>query len=76
MVKVKGKDSVFKTATERQLVTYKRVPINLPADFSTETFQTKKKLSQNSYHKTCFSSDEKRGPTTKTNLPSRVIIYN
>ena len=42
MPKVKDKERVLKAARERQRVTYKGVPIRLSADFSKETFQTRR----------------------------------
>ena len=39
MVKVKDKDRMLKVAREKQRVSYKRTPIRLSADFSTETLQ-------------------------------------
>ena len=40
MGKLKDKERIIKAMGDRQLVTYKEAPINLSADFSTETFQT------------------------------------
>ena len=37
MPKVKDKERIFKTAREKQRVTYKGVPIRLSADFSKDT---------------------------------------
>ena len=39
MPKVKDKDRILKAAREKQLVTYRGVPIRLSADFSKETLQ-------------------------------------
>ena len=39
MPKVKDKERILKAARENKLVTYKRVPIRLSADFSKETLQ-------------------------------------
>ena len=41
MPKVKDKERILKTAREKQLVTYRGVPIRLSADFSKETLQAK-----------------------------------
>ena len=41
MPKVKDKERLSKAAREKQLVTYKEVPIRLSADFSTETLQVR-----------------------------------
>ena len=37
MTKIKDKESILKAAREKQIVTYKGVPIRLSADFSKET---------------------------------------
>ena len=39
MPKVKDKEKILKAAREKQLVTYRRVPLRLSADFSKETLQ-------------------------------------
>ena len=40
--KVKDKERILKAAREKETVTYKRVPIRLPADFSRETLQARR----------------------------------
>ena len=42
MPKVKDKKRTLKAAREKQLVTYREVPIRLSADFSKETLQAKR----------------------------------
>ena len=42
MPKVKDKERILKAAREKQLVTYRGVPIRMSADFSEETVQTRK----------------------------------
>ena len=42
MPKVKDKERILEAAREKQLVTYKVVPIRLSADFSKETLQARK----------------------------------
>ena len=42
MTKVKDKERIFKAARENQLVTYRRIPIRLSADFSKETLQARR----------------------------------
>ena len=37
--KIKQKERILEAAREKEIVTYKRVPIRLSADFSKETFQ-------------------------------------
>ena len=42
MVKVKDKETILKAAIEKQLVTYKKNPIRLSANFSAETLQSRR----------------------------------
>ena len=42
MPKVKDKERILKAAREKQLVTYRGVPIRLSVDFSTETLQARR----------------------------------
>ena len=42
MPKVKDKERILKAAREKQLVTYRGVPMTLSADFSKETFQVRR----------------------------------
>ena len=42
MAKFKDKERILKAAREKQEVTYKGAPINLAADFSTETLQARR----------------------------------
>ena len=42
MPKIKDKDRILKAAREKQIVTYKGVPIRLAADFSEETLQARR----------------------------------
>ena len=42
MPKVKDKERILKAAREKKLVTYRGVPVRLPADFSKETLQTRR----------------------------------
>ena len=42
MPKVKDKERILKAAREKQLVTYRGVPIRLSADFSKETVQARR----------------------------------
>ena len=42
MPKVKGKERISKAAREKQLVTYRGIPIKLSADFSKETLQARR----------------------------------
>ena len=40
--KIKAKERILKAAKEKETVTYKGVPIRLPADFSKETLQARR----------------------------------
>ena len=42
LLKVKDKERILKAAREKQLVTYKGIPIRLSADFSTETLRARR----------------------------------
>ena len=42
MPKVKDKEKILKAAKEKQRVTYKGVPLRLPAEFSKETLQARR----------------------------------
>ena len=42
MPKVKDKERILKAVREKQLVTYRGVPISLSADFSKETLQARR----------------------------------
>ena len=42
LAKTKDKERILKVAREKETVTYKRVPIRLSADFSTETLQARR----------------------------------
>ena len=42
MPKVKDKERILKSAREKEIVTYKGVPIRLSADFSKETLQARR----------------------------------
>ena len=42
LLKIKDKERMLKAAREKEIVTYKGVPIKLSADFSKETLQTRR----------------------------------
>ena len=42
MLKIKDKERILKAAREKQVVTYRRVPIRLSVDFSKETLQARR----------------------------------
>ena len=46
MPKVKDKERLLKAAREKQLITYKGVPIRMSADFSKETFLARRDWQQ------------------------------
>ena len=68
MSKVKDKERILNAVREKQLVTYRGVPIRLSADFSKETLQAWKGLARN------IQSHEKQGLTSKIALPGKDII--
>ena len=61
--KVKDKERILKTAREKKLLTYKRVPIRLSADFPKETLQARN-----------IQGHEKQGHTAKIALLSKDVI--
>ena len=67
MLKVKDKERILKAVREKQLVTYRGVPIILSADFSKETLQARRDWQE-------IFSHEKQGLTAKIALPSKAII--
>ena len=67
MPKVKDKERILKAAREKQLVTYRGVPIRLSADFSKETLQAIRDWQE-------IFSHEKQRLTAKIALPSKAII--
>ena len=67
MPKVKDKERILKAAREKQLVTFKGVPIRLSADFPQETLQARRDWQE-------IFSHEKQGPTAKIALPSKALI--
>ena len=68
MPKIKDKERILKAAREKQRVTYKGVPIRLPADFSKGTLQASSNWQRS------MQSDEKQGPTPKITLSSKTLI--
>ena len=42
MTRLKDKERILKATREKQVVMYKRAPIRLSSDFSTETFQDRR----------------------------------
>ena len=42
LTKIECKNKILKAPREKQLVTYKGIPIRLPADFSAETLQVRR----------------------------------
>ena len=67
--KVEDKERIIKAAREKQLVTYRGVPIRLSVELKTN-FVGQKGWARN------ILCHEKQGPTTKISLPSKDIIQN
>ena len=66
--KVKCKERILKAAREKQLVTYRSIPVRLSADFSKETLEARKMLERS------IQSHERQGPSSKITPSSKVII--
>ena len=66
--KIKEKEGILKPAREKETVTYKGVPIRLPADFSKETLQARRGW------KKSIRSYERQQPTSKITPSSKAII--
>ena len=64
------KERILKAARERQQVTYKGNPIKQSADFCAETLQARRE-----WH-SILKSAERRKPTVRNTLSSKVIILN
>ena len=71
MPKFKDKERILKAAREKQVVTYRGVPMRLSAEFSKETVQVK-----SDWQEIFIQSHEKQRPTAKIALPSKAIILN
>ena len=67
MPKVKGKERILKASREKQLVTYRGVPVRLSADVSKVTLQDRVDWQK-------IFSQEKQGPIAKIALSSKAII--
>ena len=65
--KVKDKERILNAAREKQLVTYREVPIRMSADFSKETLQARRDWQE-------VFSHAKQGPTAKIALTGIDII--
>ena len=55
MTRLRDKERILKATREKQVVTYKEAPIRLSSDFSTETFQARRKWCE--LHKVMKSKD-------------------
>ena len=64
MPKVQDKERILKASREKQLVTYRGVPIGVSADFSKEILQARRGWKEIFSHK-------KQGPTAKIALASK-----
>ena len=67
--KMKDKERILKAAREKEIVTYKGVPIRLSADFSKEILQARRGWKE-------VFSHERQEPTSKITLSSKAIIEN
>ena len=68
MPKIKDKERILKATREKQLVTYRGVPIRLSADLSKETLQARRDWQE------IFKAMKSKGPTARFALPSKAII--
>ena len=66
--KVKDKERILKAAKEKETITYKGVPIRLPADLSERNLAGKKGLERS------IPSHERQGPKSKITVSSKAII--
>ena len=69
MPKFRDKERILKAAREKQVVTYRGVPMRLSAEFSKETVQVK-----SDWQEIFIQSHEKQGLSAKIALPSKAII--
>ena len=66
--KVNDTERISKAEREKQLVTFRGVPIRLSVEFSKESLQGRRVWQE------IIQSHEKQGPTAKITLPSKAII--
>ena len=66
--KIKYMEKILKATREKEIVTYKGVPIRLSADFSKRDLTGKKGLERS------IPSHERQGPTPKITVSSKAII--
>ena len=70
MPKVKDKERILKAAKEKKLVIYRGIPISLSADFSKETWQTRKDWQE--IFKVMKSRDRQPRLLYPTEMPFRI----
>ena len=68
MTKIKDKERIVKSASEKQQITYNGIPIRLSADFSAETLQAIREQHD------IYNVMKKQKDTTKNILPSKTLI--
>ena len=66
MPKVKDKERILKAVREKQLVTYRGVPISLSADFSKETLEARRDWQE------IFKVRKSRDPQTRLLYPAKI----
>ena len=66
--KIKDKERILKAVREKDTVTYKGVPMRLSAEFSKETFQTRRSWERS------VQSHERQGRTSKITLSCKAVI--
>ena len=67
-LKIKYKEKILKTASEKQQIIYKGIPIRLTADLSAETLQARRVWQD------IFKVMKGKIKTTKITLPSNTLI--
>ena len=67
LTEIKHKERILKATREKQQMTYKGIPIKVPADFSAQT------EGQKNVHDV-LKSDEREKPITKSTLLSKGLI--
>ena len=67
-MKIKHKGQILKAARERQQITHKGIPIEITADLSVETLQSRRELQD------IIKSDDTEKTTTQIMVPSKDLI--
>ena len=74
LLKIKYKEKILKAAREKKQITYKGIPIRLPADFSAETFQARREWHDIDICKVL--KEEKKKTCQPRLLPSKLVFQN